>query len=335
MPGAFEIRSIDQPGAELSLLQAIYRLVVVSEREYWPDRDPVPFHEPAWRLRSTERKRFDWVVEDAAGEVIPHCNMSFGLAETNRHVAGVGAYVHPDRRRRGIGTALLAEAIAEVRRNGRSLITFGTGSQVPAGDAFLTKAGAEMALEGRINRLDLTGLDPTLLARMVAAGESQGRGFMLGWWIDTLPEDELVEIAALFDTMNAQPRGTLRVEDHRLTPDQLREGLRHMAAARTSRWVLYARERASGKLAGFTEVFWHPDRPTALWQGNTGVLAAYRGHGLGRWLKGTMLTRILAERPMVRTVDTSNADSNAPMLKINTELGFRLHSTSRNWQLAV
>lgn len=335
MADAFTVRAIDAPAAPLATLHSVYRLGLVSGREYWPERDPVPFDEPPWRLRSTQHERFDWLVEDATGEVIAAAGMNFGKAETNRHLAHVGGYVHPDHRRRGIGTALLDEAIAETRRQGRSTIILWTGSQVPAGEAFVARTGAEMALEGRLNRLDVARLDLALLDRMIAAGTESGRGFSLGWWIDTLPEEELEAVAKLFDAMNAQPRGKLKVEDHHLTADQLREGLRDLAANRVSRWVLYAREEATGVLAGFTEVFWHPDRPVLLNQGNTGVLPAFRGHGLGRLLKATMLKRVLAERPMVHTVDTSNADSNAPMLKINTELGFRLHSIGRTWQLEI
>ncbi len=55
----------------------------------------------------------------------------------------------------------------------------------------------------------------------------------------------------------------------------------------------------------------------------TGVRLPYRGRGLGKWLKATMLLKVREEFPQVRVVVTGNATSNAPMLSINERLGFR------------
>lgn len=328
------IRAFDLHAEPTPVLEAMYRLGMVAEREFWPDRDPIPFNEPSWRVRSPFRERQDWVIEEG-GEVVAHGQVGFGLTGDNPHVANVGIYVRPDRRRQGFGAALKTEAIDEAKRRNRTLALFFTASQVPAGEAFIAPTGAEMSLESRLNRLDLTKLDPGLVDRMIAAGRERSSGFSLGYWDEGFPEEELDAIADMFHTMNTAPRGSLKLNDHRVTADQIREGMKEIRIAKTSRWCLYAREVATGRLAGFTEVFWHPERPSLLGQGNTGVLPAYRGHGLGRLLKGTMLERVRRERPMVRFVETGNADSNAPMLKINTELGFRLHAVFRTWQLAI
>ena len=70
-------------------------------------------------------------------------------------------------------------------------------------------------------------------------------------------------------------------------------------------------------------------------QNDTGVDPAHRERGLGRWLKADMLRRVLAERPGIELVETWNAGSNAPMLAINHELGFRLARVSGNWQADI
>ena len=87
------------------------------------------------------------------------------------------------------------------------------------------------------------------------------------------------------------------------------------------------------KFAGYTEVVWNPNRPEIISQGMTGVFPDYRNKGLGRWLKAVMLDRILTRRPQAKFVRTENADMNAPMMKINTELGFKPYIAESIWQV--
>jgi mycothiol synthase len=67
-------------------------------------------------------------------------------------------------------------------------------------------------------------------------------------------------------------------------------------------------------------------------QDDTGVVAAHRGHALGRWLKSENLRRAREHQSAMEVVQTFNAESNPHMLAINVEMGFRPYRTFSTWQ---
>lgn len=139
--------------------------------------------------------------------------------------------------------------------------------------------------------------------------------------------------SSIYEAMNRAPRGDLQLEDFHWTPAHIRQFEASERARGTAWWTMYVRERASRRIAGFTDVTWHPNRPEILLQGGTGVFPEYQNRGLGRWLKAAMLEKVLRDRPQVKYVRTGNADQNAPMLKINRELGFRPFQSRYEWQV--
>lgn len=78
-----------------------------------------------------------------------------------------------------------------------------------------------------------------------------------------------------------------------------------------------------------------PGDEDVAFQQNTGIDPAHRGLGLAKWAKAAMLERIRDGRPDIARLRTANAYSNAPMLGINNALGFRVVSTTTDWQAAA
>ena len=135
--------------------------------------------------------------------------------------------------------------------------------------------------------------------------------------------------------MNTAPRESLDVGDTRLTPELLSQQDEATAAIGAERRAYYAVDEQSGRFVGLSDITVRPGLPDRVCVGDTAVDPAHRGQGLGKWLKAAITRHILDDLPDVRWVITWNAGSNAPMLAINHELGFRAVAVYTTWQLPV
>jgi mycothiol synthase len=135
--------------------------------------------------------------------------------------------------------------------------------------------------------------------------------------------------------INNMPTDSLEIEDFEFTPEQLKQMDQSMAARGIERWSLVAREKSTGNYVGWTDLTFNPTKPNLADVGGTAVAKDYQNLGLGRWLKAAVVEQLMWERPNVTKIRTANAHSNAPMLKINDELGFKPALTTDLWQVAT
>ncbi len=210
-----------------------------------------------------------------------------------------------------------------------------TVDRVPGGEAFMKRLGAKKGLESHVNQLRMADLDHNRLQDWLSRGQRNIAEFELGLWDGAYPDDKIQAVSELYELTNQQPLGDLEIEDMHMTPERIREMEKSMFARGNQRWTFYVIDQATGKFAGYTETGWNPSRPEILSQYMTGVFPQYRNRGLGRWLKAAMLEKVLKDRPQVKYVRTGNADSNAAMLKINNELGFKPYMAGTIWQVEL
>jgi GNAT superfamily N-acetyltransferase len=274
-------------------------------------------------------------ARDARGAVMASGYAWWRKTEENRHIAWVGVDVRPDRRRRGLGRALLHLVVDVVEDEGRTTVIGYTSERVPAGESFARRVGAEPGSAVHSNRLQLSKVDLDLVRSWIEEGPVRAAGYSLVTIDGRYPDELIDQIAEVHGVMNTAPRDDLDIEDHVFTADQLRQTEKGLDASGTIRWSLFARCDATDELVGMTVVYWNPAEPKTIHQGDTGVHPDHRGHALGKWLKAAMIERILTEHPGVEDIRTGNADSNEPMLGINHALGFEPHYAMMNWQIPV
>ncbi|BBN94828.1 GNAT family N-acetyltransferase [Deinococcus grandis] len=271
-----------------------------------------------------------WTVEDG-GTIVAHARTQAFTVGENGHLAELELMVSPAARGRGLGRTLLGHAARAMQARGRTLLMGQTNDRVPAGEAFARRAGFQPGLSSHVNRLLLSDIPDGLLDAWTTRPDD---GYTLEVWTDGVPDADLDAYAELLNVMNSAPRDDLDVEDHRTTPEEVRSMETLTRAG--GRVAIVAVVRApDGTLAGLTDVSWRPAQPGIVSQGNTGVLPAHRGHQLGRWLKAANVREVVRLNPNATEIRTQNADSNSPMLKINTDLGFRPFMASTVWQGAV
>ncbi|MEU5156607.1 GNAT family N-acetyltransferase [Glycomyces sp. NPDC021274] len=250
----------------------------------------------------------------------------------NQHLASVELEVHPDRRRRGIGTRLLEFTEQRVAELGRDTILSGVAETVEdaptvdhAGREF-AKARGYAAVDNEIHRRnDLFAVDDDDLASLYVDAWDKAAGYELVQWVNHAPEDIVEGIAAMRARMYTDPPMGEELDIRPAVFDV--ERVRNEELVRADRGELQlaaaVRHVESGEVAGMTDILVFPGSELHAGQNDTIVDPAHRGKRLGTILKIANQRLLREYRPKLRYVHTWNAESNNHMIAINEAVGYR------------
>jgi GNAT superfamily N-acetyltransferase len=273
-------------------------------------------------------------ARDGDGALIGYGVVSRSLNEPeNAHLRWTELVVSAKHRQKGVGRALMRRLVGAVEGQGDDVVLMAqTTDRVPSGSEFAKRVGAEPGLDMKTNQLDLSKVDRAKVEEWAAISP---KGYRLERIDDTVPAELVAPYIEASSGMNDAPRGDLKMADWKLTEEHIRERESWFRQTGNEWWLLVAVHEASGEGAGFTEVTYDPMVSHVIWQHGTAVIDGHRGHRLGIWMKAVMLKRILDERPKALFIRTGNANTNAQMLGINTDLGFVQAWSACLWQISI
>lgn len=286
--------------------------------------------DPQWRIDALREylavtmpgeRRLCWRAEDDAGEVLGHASVLL-LGD----IGVVDVLVRPRFRRRGVGRALLVTAARRAHEEGFTALgaeAVGGTPAVPFYEAHrFDCAYVEIRSVLRLDAVDWPQVEE--LSRTVA------NGYRIEYNRGGPPEHMFASYAAA----KARVREAATVTDLELSPrsydpERLRASLDTLHARGMTPHIVVAVHERSETVVGLSEVVVPAQHPTRADQYDTVVVPAHRGYGLTRAMKARMLLALRAAEPQLRDVQTWNAQQNAPMIKVNADLGFQ---PDREWR---
>lgn len=275
----------------------------------------------ALRVPSVRGRSLYWATDDAVASLVLFTD------GVNDHTAFLDELtVRPDARRRRVGTALWAACREELRADGRTSVAVEVDLGGP-GQAFAESVGFESVLSMAWYVQDVREARWVQGAAQAGQGGSGSAasappGYELHCWPGLVPDDWAHAVAVAHGAMEDAPTGELDQQIQTWTAERLHAAHRKILD-RGGALTTVAAVTPDGEVAAYTElVLPDPAGPRAL-QYDTVVVPAHRGHGLGRAVKLRMLAEEAVRHPDLRTVATSVADDNTPMLAVNAALGYR------------
>lgn len=247
----------------------------------------------------------------------------------NTHTAHLAISVPPRHRRRGIGSEALGflerEALASDRSTAQGATSwpYELGPEGPGapGREFARRHGYSLALGDVQSRLVLP-VDPGLLDRIERDVAGSIADYEIRSWVGRIPDDVVERWAILDATLETEaPTGELDIEPQKPDVDSIRESEELIDRQRRVSFGTIALA-PDGQAAAYSQLLVSADDGNA-YQWGTLVRATDRGHRLGIAVKVANLRMLHREAPQTRAVYTYNAESNAHMLAVNTQLGFR------------
>lgn len=290
-------------------------------------------HHSSWSLEEAkmEFRRVDptergeaWAAYEA-GILVGGVSVWFPLLDNLTKCWGAVG-VDPDHRRRGIGSALIAQILTRVVQEGRTILVIESAypfdrRQDHPYRRFAEANGFTVAID-EIRRILPLPVDPALLRTLAIQAAPHHTAYRIESFTNDLPDELLASYCALRNQLGVDaPTGDVDFEAESMTPSLWLDRMAEERELGRHRLTTVAIDR-TGDVVAYTDLILPPAPSIDVWQWGTLVHREHRGHRLGMAVKVRNLEQLAgAEVGRIRVL-TCNAETNRYMVDINVRLGF-------------
>ncbi|HET9996142.1 MAG TPA: GNAT family N-acetyltransferase [Nocardioides sp.] len=299
-----------------------------------------PWVHPTTPYRVEMMLRNGWDGEPGRHFLVQAAGEDVGIASVdtteydNLDLAWVNAAIHPEHRRRGLGTAAFDSVVEVARGMGRTKLGTDSWDDEP-GRSFAAARGWDLKSTAINRRQHLGELEPGRADRLYDEALAHVGEYELERIEGRSPADLLESLAVATAAINDAPLDDLDIEDEVFTGDRVAAYENAQLASGFRLYRIIARHRGTGEIAGLTVATVDTERPAQGHQHDTSVVRAHRGHRLGLWLKADMMRWLAETEPQLETIDTWNAESNDHMIGVNERLGYRVMARGLEFQRRI
>lgn len=322
-----DIRKVDlDDDAIMKRFYAIMRAAELYQREdmpFWSEREATVMFR---REEETEKCDFFGAFEGRGAEHMVGIALMMRPVLDNTRFAFVGVNVEPQRRNRGIGSALAEYVVAAARAAGRTHVLTEMNLAFADRDnhpyrTFAEKRGFVLANVEVRRALPLPVDDPTIQAWIDAAAPHHA-DYRIETFVDDVPDELVPSLVYVLNQLALDaPTGDFEFEAEAMTPEAFKA--RRQKLKEMGRTVYETVAIApGGDVVAHSTLGVSGDDEQNCFQWGTLVRRDHRGHRLGMAVKATNLRALQKAHPDRQRIITTNSEDNAPMVSINEAMGF-------------
>lgn len=153
-------------------------------------------------------------------------------------------------------------------------------------------------------------------------------------FFEDIPDDLMEEYIHVFKELLHDMPPNSEIGEFNLTAEKEKK-LQERAKAKNHTSYKYLIFNENNKLIAHTNVRINKNNPKSAAQYMTGVLHRYRRKGLAKWLKSSMLIKIMQDFPTMESIKTNTHPSNRGSIEVSQQMGFVKTGTEKEFLISM